>query len=338
VPAVPVSNEFQLIARYFAPLASTEPGALGLLDDAALVSVPAGRTLVVTTDMLVANVHFFADDPPESIGIKLLGVNLSDLAAMGAEPLAYVLSVALPSQWREPALGCWLAEFTAGLAQMQRDFGLALLGGDTVATPGPLSLAVTAFGTIDTGGDLRRSGAQPGDTVYVSGTIGDGAIGLRQLTGKQPLLTDPRLVDAVIERYRRPRPRVALGRALVGLVHACADVSDGLVADLGHICEASGARAMIEAGRVPLSEAARAVVHRDAALLSVLLSGGDDYELVFTAPMQHADAIMRAATVADVPVSAIGIVAEQAPGCPVVQVRDANGRVLDFGAGGWAHF
>jgi thiamine-monophosphate kinase len=336
---VPRPDEFQLIARYFAPLAADAPGGFGLTDDAATIAAPTGRTLVVTADMLVSDVHFLADDPADSVGVKALGVNLSDLAAMGAEPMAYVLSIALPSAWREEALGQWLEGFTTGLAEVQATFRITLIGGDTVATPGPLCLAITAFGAVEAGCELRRSGARPGDTVFVSGTIGDGLIGLRELTGKQSRLLEPGLAAEVIERYRRPRPRLALGRRLVGLASACADVSDGLVADLGHICGASGLTAAIEAARVPLSDAGRAVLAGDPGLLPALLAGGDDYELIFTAPREHADAIVRAAAEAGVPVSAIGtITARETPDSPAVRVVKPDGEALDVGAAGWRHF
>ena len=336
---MPNSDEFRLIARYFAPLTEGTPGAFGLTDDAATVAAPTGRTLVVTADMLVADVHFLADDPADSVGVKALGVNLSDLAAMGAEPMAYLLSIALPSAWREEALGQWLEGFTTGLAEVQATFPITLIGGDTVATPGPLCLAITAFGAVEAGCELRRSGARPGDTVFVSGTIGDGLIGLRELTGEQSRPLESGLAAEVIERYRRPTPRLALGRRLVGLASACADVSDGLVADLGHICEASCVAATLEAARVPLSAAGRAVLADDPGLLPALLAGGDDYELIFTAPREHADAIFGAAAAAGVPVSAIGIItAREIPDSPPVRAIKPDGEALDVGAAGWRHF
>jgi thiamine-monophosphate kinase len=336
---MPTPDEFQLIARYFAPLAAGASGAFGLTDDAATLAVPAERSLVVTTDMLVADVHFLTDDPPDSVGAKVLGVNLSDLAAMGAEPAGYVLSIAMPASWRGPAMGEWLEGFTAGLAEMQARFAITLIGGDTVSTPGPLCLAVSAFGTVEAGRELRRNGARPGDTVFVSGTIGDGVIGLRELTGKQPRLLESGLAATAVDRYRRPRPRLALGRALLGLASACADVSDGLVADLGHICEASGVAATLEAARVPLSEAGRSVLAGDPALLRTLLTSGDDYELVFTATGEHVDAIVRLAAKVGVPVSAIGsIAARGTPDSPPVRVLMPDGQALDVGVGGWRHF
>ena len=335
---MPTPDEFQLIARYFAPLAASAPGAFGLTDDAATIAIPAGRTLVVTADMLVAGVHFLADDPADSVGIKALGVNLSDLAAMGAEPMAYLLSIALPSAWRDEALDQWLERFTTGLAEVQATFRTTLIGGDTVATSGPLCVAITAFGAVETGRELRRSGARLGDTVFVSGTVGDGIIGLRELTGQQLHPLEPGLAAEMIGRYRRPTPRLALGRRLVGLASACADISDGLVADLAHICEASGVAATVEAVRIPLSAAGHSVLNRDPSQLSALLTGGDDYELVFTAPDEHDDAIFAAAVEAGVPVSAIGRIVTRDGADPPVAVIGRDGEALEVGPGGWRHF
>lgn len=335
----PTPDEFGLIARFFAPLAKGAPAALGLTDDAAIVPVPAGRSLVVTTDMLVSDVHFLATDPPDSVGWKALAVNLSDLAAMGATAASYVLGVALPSAWRDEALCAWLTGFTAGLAQMQAEWGISLVGGDTVSTSGPLCLSVTALGTIGRGRELRRSGARPGDTVFVSGTIGDAAMGLRQLTGRQLVALQPELADRVVDRYRRPTPRLALGQALLGLASACADISDGLVADLGHICDASGVGASIDAARVPFSDAGRKVLAENAAAVSELMTGGDDYELVFTAPSEQALAVAQAAEATGVPVSAIGrTTGRDDSESPLVSVYGPDGKALDIGRGGWTHF
>jgi thiamine-monophosphate kinase len=331
-------DEFELIARYFAPLAAAEPGALGLADDAAVLALPTGRPLVVTTDMLVEGVHFRAEDPPESIAAKALAVNLSDLAAMGAEPFAYLLALALPAAWPEVRRRSWLKSFTEGLAVMQQEFAVALAGGDTVATPGPLSLAITALGTAPATGTLRRAGAQPGDLVWVSGTIGDGALGLRVLIGELSL-PDAALADALVERYRRPQPRLALGRALTGVAHACADVSDGLVADLSHICRASGVSATIDVGRLPLSAAGQAALALDPALIMAIVAGGDDYELVFTAAAADSSEIERAAADAGIAVGIIGrLVGPLVPGIAPVVVQGADGQPFDLAGVGWRHF
>lgn len=331
-------DEFELISRYFAPLAAGEPGALGLTDDAAVLSLPAGQELVVTTDMLIAGVHFRSDDPAESLGVKALAVNLSDLAAMGADPRAYVLALALPAGWAQAQRQDWLAGFTSGLAAMQQAFAIPLAGGDTVATPGPLALSVTAFGTAAPAGPMRRSGARPGDIVWVSGTIGDGALGLQILDGRLQM-AESALADALSARYRRPQPRLALGRRLAGLAHACADVSDGLIADLAHICRASGVTATIEMERIPLSPAARVAIGRQSALVAAVLGGGDDYELVFTAAEGNSPAVERCASAAGTPVRAIGRLAEQpGAGASAVSVVAADGHPVDFAQAGWSHF
>jgi thiamine-monophosphate kinase len=313
-------DEFGRIARFFAPLAAGYDGALGLSDDAALVRIRSGRELVVTTDALVAGVHFRREDPADLIARKALRVNLSDLAAMGAEPICYTLAAILPDRIDE----AWLAAFARGLAADQAEFGIALAGGDSVRTPGPTTFSVTALGEVEAGRALRRSGARPGDCVYVSGTIGDGALGLAVLEGR---VADD-AAGTLAGRYLLPRPRLGLGRALGGTATAALDVSDGLVADLGHIASASGVRIVIEAERVPLSPAARAALAADPRLLASVLAGGDDYELAFTAP---ADLPMA---VAGVPVTAIGRV-EAGSG---VAVLDREGGQVTLPASGYRHF
>ena len=313
-------GEFGLIARHFAPLAGR--GALGLGDDAALLDPPPGRSLVLAADAMVAGVHFLADDPPETLGRKLLRVNLSDLAAMGAVPLAYLMTTAFPRGVTQD----WIAAFAAGLALDQAEFSIELLGGDTVATEGPATFSLTILGHVAPGTALRRVGSRPGDDVWVSGSIGDGALGLLALTGRLP-------ADAhLAERYRLPRPRLALGQALVGLAHAAMDVSDGLVQDLGHLAHAAGCAAVIEADLVPLSDPARLALAADAALLPRILTGGDDYELVFTADPAARDAVLAAA--GTTPATRIGRI-EAGEG---VRVQDAAGRALDLQATGWSHF
>ena len=311
--------EFSLIARHFRPLAG--PGALNLEDDAAVLALPAGRELVIAADAMVAGVHFLPDDPPDSIGRKLLRTNLSDLAAMGAVPLGYLMTTAFPHGTPD----AWVAAFAAGLLLDQAEFGLHVLGGDTVSTPGPLTLSLTILGTCLPGQALRRRGAQPGDQLWVSGSIGDGALGLRVLQGKLPADPDGFLA----ERYRLPQPRLALGQALVGLATACMDVSDGLVQDLGHLCRASGCAATLRAAAVPLSPAA------DPVLLPLILTGGDDYELLFAAPVAAASAIRMAAQAAHVPVAWIG---EFSAGAPAVTVLGPDGATMALPQGGWSHF
>lgn len=274
----PMPDEFGLIARLFAPLAAGYPGALGLLDDVALVDVPAGRRLVVTADAMVAGVHFLPDDSPDLIARKLVRVNLSDLAAKGAVPHALLLCAAFPRAVDDP----WLERFAAGLSADVAEFAVPLIGGDTVATPGPLTLSLTALGLAEPGRELLRSAAQVGDEVWVSGTLGDSALGLMVLQGT----LSPPPEDAVFlaDRYHLPRPRTTLGPRLVGLARAAMDVSDGLGGDLNHLCRASGVGIVVAAEDLPLSPAARRVVAGDPALLAKCASGGDDYEIVFTAP------------------------------------------------------
>jgi thiamine-monophosphate kinase len=322
VSADDLPPEFSLIARHFRPLAG--PGALDLSDDAALLDPPAGQQLVIAADAIVAGVHFLPDDPPETIGRKLLRTNLSDLAAMGAAPLGYLMTCA----FRAGTPDAWIADFVAGLAEDQRAFGLHLLGGDTVSTPGPASFSLTILGTVMPGQALRRAGARPGDEIWVSGTIGDGALGLLGLTGKLP--PDPYLSD----RYRLPRPRLALGQALAGIVRAAMDVSDGLVQDLGHLARAAGCGATIEAALVPLSDPARAALAADPALLPRILGGGDDYELLFAAAPGDADRVLAAGHATQTPVARIGRFMDGAG----VLVLDAAGAPIPLPRRGWSHF
>jgi len=326
-----VIGEFEMIARYFAPLAKGQPAALGLVDDAAVLAPPAGRELVLTADAMVAGVHFLPEDPAGSVAQKLLRVNLSDLAAMGATPLGYLLTCAWPKDVEES----WVAAFARGLAEDQQRFGFGVLGGDMTATPGPLTLSLTALGHVAPGRALRRSGARVGDRIYVSGAIGDGALGLLVLTHRLPGLSRP-AADALAERYHRPTPRVALGQALSrqGLASACLDVSDGLVADLGHIARASGLAARVKAKRVPLSAAAREALAENLGLFPLLLTGGDDYELCFTAAPEQAGALEALARELDLPLSDIGYMTEGQG----VQVLDRDNNPLSLPRGGWTHF
>ncbi len=308
--------EFAAIARHFKPLAGQ--GSLDLTDDAALLTPPAGRELVLAADAMVAGVHFLPDDPPDLIARKLLRTNLSDLAAMGAVPLGYLLTISIPRATPD----AWLAAFAAGLAADQAEFAVTLLGGDTTSTPGPVNLSLTIIGHLAPGTALRRNGARPGDDLWVSGTIGDGALGLRAARGE---IDDAWLAD----RYRLPQPRLALGQALVGLASACMDVSDGLVQDAGHLARESGCAIAIEAADVPLSPQARAA--GDPALC---LTGGDDYELLFAAPPGRRAAVQHASRAARISVSRIGAFLA---GPPSVTVRDPDGAAMEFPRGGWSH-
>jgi len=322
---VSLPPEFALIAQHFRRLAGE--GALDLSDDAAILAPPAGRELVLAADALVEGVHYLPEDPPETIGRKLLRVNLSDLAAMGAEPLAYLMTTALPRGTSAE----WLEGFTAGLAADQRIFGLHVLGGDTVSIPGPACLSLTIIGTVPPGMALRRAGARPGDEIWVSGTIGDGALGLAVLQGRVPADREGHLA----RRYRLPEPRLALGAALRGVARAAMDVSDGLAQDLAHLCRAGELGAVLELTSLPLSAPAAALVAEDPSWLPRLASGGDDYELLFAADPADAARVKAAASTAGIQVTRIG---RFMSGEPEVTVLDQSGKPVDLPRGGWSHF
>jgi thiamine-monophosphate kinase len=266
-------NEFEIIARYFAPLA-TNPGAFGLKDDAALVPQRTGEDMVVTTDTVSEGTDFFSSDPPETIARKALRVNLSDLAAKGAEPAFYLLNLTLPDARED-----WLAVFASGLAQDQAEFGISLLGGDMGA--GQLTIAVTAFGYVPEGRMLKRSGAKVGDAVYVTGTIGDAGGGLALFKGEGAQLSETDRAY-LVDRYRVPQPPVTFSKDLCDIAHAAVDISDGLIADLGHVASASGVAIVVEGERVPLSPPLKALW--GAGTLARAVAAGDDYQIAFTAP------------------------------------------------------
>jgi len=327
-------SEFELIARYFAPLARSAPGAYGLLDDAAVISPSSGSELVAKTDTIVAGIDFPPDTAPDLIARKALRVNLSDLAAKGARPRAYLLDLVLPPATDE----AWFAAFAAGLAADQNEYGVTLIGGDMSSTSGPVVVAVTALGEAPVGRIIRRGGARAGDLVFVTGTIGDASLGLRALQGKFPAL-DAESTGFLLERYQLPRPRVSLGPQLIGIATASIDVSDGLIADLRHLCSVCGLDATIAAHSVPLSDAARTLIDGHAETLAAALTGGDDYELLFTAPQAAFDRLSELARATDVPITRIGqLAAPTDPERPRMLVLDAQRRPLDFASGGWAHF
>jgi len=314
-------GEFELIARHFATLTPAQAGVvLGPGDDAALLDPPPGHELVVTVDTLVAGVHFFDDCPPAALGHKALAVNLSDLAAMGAEPAWALLALTLPA-----ADDAWLAQFASGFAALANQFKVALVGGDTCR--GPLAVSVTALGSVPRGQALRRSGARPGDGVYVSGEIG--AAGLAVLARQGEINLPTALATHAAWRLDYPQPHVALGLALRHLASAAIDVSDGLVADLGHICNASGVGARLDLACVPVPDQALA-----AASIESLISSGDDYELCFTVPPRHAPALQAAASDAGCAITRIGQI-EATPGLWLV---DIAGQARPAMRGGHDHF
>lgn len=318
-------GEFGFIRTRLAPLTRGHAGALDLSDDAALLDPPPGCQIVIASDMLVAGVHFLDTDPPEVAAERAVRSNLSDLAAIGAAPLGYLSSIA----WPQDVTTAWRDGFIAGLAAAQDAFGLSLLGGDTTAGPGPLTISLTMLGQVPAGAALLRRGARPGEDVWVSGTIGDAMLGLAIARGDMA-------GDAfLLERYRRPTPRLDLGIGLRGLATACLDVSDGLMADAGHIAEVSGVRLELETALVPLSLPARNwLASEPASGLIQLATGGDDYELLFCAPAAQRAAIAALAKPCGVPLSRIGRV-RQGQGAVLL---GAGGRALDTGAGGFTHF
>lgn len=324
----PRLSEFERIARFFAPLAGA--GALDLSDDVALIDGPGETQYALTTDTIIEGVDYFPDDPPAQVAQKLLRVNLSDLAAKGAKPFGYLLTTALPKTRDEN----WLEEFARGLAADQREFGVMLLGGDSSGTPGPTSLTLALIGQVARGKAVLRNGAREGDTIYVSGTLGDAAIGLALRKGETIEACSSAERDYLIDRYRIPRPRLALGQKLVGLSHAMIDISDGLLADLGHLCAASRLRGVVRQADLPLSPAARAAVSANPRLNSAVTTGGDDYEILFTAPRSAADAIAQTAESCGVAVTAIGAV-EKGKG---VALLDAAGQPIKTKHLGYEHF
>lgn len=318
-----MASEFELIARHFTR--PTRHTILGVGDDAALVQPRPGMQLVVTTDLLAAGTHFLADTDPANLGWKSLAVNLSDLAAMGAEPRWAVIAAALP----EPD-EAWIAAFARGLFEAAERFDVDVIGGDT--TRGPLTLCPTVFGEVPAGGALTRGAGRPGDDVWISGQPGRAALGLAQL--RQAARLAPDAAGECIAALERPLPRVALGLALRGLARAAIDMSDGLLADLGHILERSALGAELELERLPLAPLVAAGGDRRLAL-DCLLGGGDDYELIFTAAPTMRSDIEALSAKLDLPLHRIGCLVD---GAPVTLVRDAEGRPVTPGRRGYEHF
>jgi len=327
------TGEDEIIARYFRPLAR-HPAALGLIDDCAALPVPAGSDLVLKTDAIVGGVHFFADDPADKVAQKALRVNLSDLAAKGAKPEGFLLALALPTEIDRG----WLKAFARGLGKDATAFGCPLLGGDTDRTPGPVTIAITAFGTLPHGTMVPRSGAKPGDRVMVTGTIGDAALGL--VLRQDPAVAERwglsrREAAHLAERYLVPQPRNALAEALRRHASAAMDVSDGLAGDFTKLCAASGVSAEIEAGRVPLSGAVRRAVAAEPAMLARALTGGDDYEVVCTVPPKKVASCQAAAAKVGVALAEIGVIGK---GNATPRFLDAGGKPLAFKQLSFSHF
>jgi thiamine-monophosphate kinase len=325
------SGEDSLIARYFRPIA-TDPGAFGLTDDAAVLKA-TGDDLVVTTDAIVEGVHFLPDDPPDTIACKALRVNLSDLAAKGATPAGFVMTLAL----RE-ASDAWLAPFARGLGEDAKSFGCALLGGDTVSTPGPIMISIAAFGRTPQSKMVHRNTMRPGDRLVVTGTIGDAALGLGILKGgavAKALAGDVAAIEMLVQRYRIPQPRVGLAKAVRDHASAAMDVSDGLAGDLAKLCAASGVSAAIDGPSIPLSAPVQSLLARGAIAIESIVSGGDDYEILCAIPENRFDAFADAARLAGVPVISIGTVVA---GSAVPRFLDANGREMALSRLSYSHF
>lgn len=302
--SVMASGEDRLISRHFKPLA-TDPGALGLTDDAAFIKPPPGCDLVLKTDAIVGGVHFFPDDPPGQLARKALRVNLSDLAAKGARPLGYLLSLVLPAEVSES----WLASFAAGLQADGESYGCPLFGGDTDRTPGPLTISIAMFGAVPSGAMVRRSGAKPGDRLMVTGTIGDAALGV-QLRRGAAWKVSLEAREHLLSRYLLPQPRNALAEALRGHAAAAMDISDGLAGDLAKLCEVSGVGATVEVAKVPLSEAASGALAAEPSLIETILAGGDDYEILCAVRPDKAESFCAAAAAANVAMSEFGTITQ----------------------------
>jgi len=324
-----ITPEDRLIAKFFAPIA-THPGALGLADDTAFIKPPAGCDLVLKADAIVGGVHFFPDDAAHTVSSKALRVNLSDLAAKGARPLGFLLSLALPKEIDE----AWLGDFAQGLRGDAVLFACPLFGGDTVRTPGPVTISIAMFGSVPEGAMVRRAGAKTGDHVFVSGTIGDSALGLTLRKGDG---ADWKLAPAqrqhLVSRYLLPQPRNALAEAVRLHASSAMDVSDGLAGDLAKLCAASDVAAKIEASVVPLSDAARVVISADPTMLEQALTGGDDYEILCTVAPDKVAGFQTAAKAANVAVTDIGKIAA-GKGARFL----AGGKSLKFKRASFSHF
>jgi thiamine-monophosphate kinase len=328
-----VSAEDRLIAQHFRPLAR-HPAALGLVDDCAVLPAPAGRDLVLKTDAIIGGVHFFADDPADKVARKALRVNLSDLAAKGARPEGFLLSMALPKRIDDR----WLRSFARGLGEDADSFGCPLLGGDTDRTPGPVAISIAVIGSLPHGTMVLRSGARPGQRICLTGTIGDAALGLllrRHAAGTQKLKLSRAERHHLLERYLLPRPRTAVADLIRQHAAAAMDISDGLVGDLTKLCAASAVSAEIDTAKIPLSDGARRALASRPALIETILTGGDDYEVVCTVEPKKVASFRAAAAEFGVPVTEIGVTGKDGAG---VRFLDQNRQALLFKRSSFSHF
>jgi thiamine-monophosphate kinase len=323
-----MSAEDRLIAELFAPLA-THPGALALTDDAAFLKPEPGSEIVLKTDAIIGGVHFFEDDAGADIARKALRVNLSDLAAKGASPRGFLVSLAIPAGTD----AAWLKSFAEGLRADSETYKCSLFGGDTDRTPGPITVAMFVVGSVPQGTMVRRSGAKPGDRIFVAGSIGDAALGLQLRKGADWKLSKAQRAH-LLSRYLLPQPRSALADAVRTYASASMDVSDGLVGDLTKLCRVSQVAAAVEVARVPFSDAARAALRLDPALRETALTGGDDYEILCTVPADKVGSFRAAASAAQVDVTEIGEIAAGKG----AHFLDADGRVLTFSKVSFSHF
>jgi thiamine-monophosphate kinase len=327
------SGEDRLIATYFRPIA-THPGAFGLTDDCAAIAPPPGCDLVLKTDGVIGGVHFFVEDPPDAVARKALRINLSDLAAKGAAPLGFLLSIGLPAGLPPD----WLRMFAQGLREDAAHYRCPLLGGDTDRSPGAITVYITALGTVPHGTMVRRAGAREGDLVVATGTIGDAALGLvlRSDPGAAARWKlDDAMRDHLLDRYLLPQPRTAIAETLRRHAGAALDISDGLAGDLGKLCRVSGVGAAVAVERVPLSPAARQAVANDPAAIETILTGGDDFEVVAAVPAGHIDDLRAEAADAGVALTEIGVIVS---GPREARFVTAGGDTLAFKRPSYSHF
>jgi thiamine-monophosphate kinase len=326
------SAEDRLIATYFRPLV-THPGAFDLADDAAVIAPPPGCDLVLTTDGVISGVHFFIDDPADAVARKALRINLSDLAAKGAAPLGFLLSIGIPAGLPPD----WVKSFARGLGEDAEHYGCPLLGGDTDRSPAAITAYIAALGAVPHGGMVRRKGARPGDLVVATGTIGDAALGLllrRDKAAAAGWRLDAAMRDHLTSRYLLPQPRTAIAAALRRHASAAIDVSDGLVGDLAKLCRVSGVGADVAVADLPLSPAARQAVGEEPALIETILTGGDDFEVVATFAPDRFGPFCQEAAAAGVVITRIGSVTAG----DGADFRDAHGRALAFRRPSFSHF